>query len=255
VLAAPALELTMLREELRELRTAHDRLQRRVANLERGMGGAPADADARDMAPRSVPGGYVARAGAPAPEPKSRAGVVSAGAAAAPAAPAPEPKVAAPIKAAYPVALPTPDALVAQRSAMIGDKSRMAVTKKPLELTARGLYASMLLDDANNVVGAMVANLEAVVAGGAHLMLLPEHEIAEQIKARAPSEEVISAMTEILNVCTAAFNAVPENLHIRAVPLEQITAEQAAWLKNPGPRLDLVDGLGALAFVLKGEAS
>jgi hypothetical protein len=258
-LAAPALELTMLREELRELRVGHDRLQRRVAQLERGGGGVQEEAAVASLrGGRPVPATIETK---PKPvgatPPSAGATPPSAGAtpaAAAAAAPASEPKMPAGApKAAYALGLPTPDALVAQMSAMIGDKSRLAVTKKALDLTAGGLWASMLTDDAHNVVGAIVANLEAVVAQGAHLMLLPEHEIAEQIKTRKPSEEVTSAMAEILNVCAAAFNAVPENVHVRAAPLEAVTAEQAAWLKSPGPRLDLGDGQAVMAFVLRGE--
>jgi len=226
------------------------------------VGGAPADAP-----PPSVRGGRPAIA-APGAAPVAAEGKAKPVVAATPssgrlpeakaavAAPAPEAKApAAPLKAAYAIALPTSDALVAQMSAMIGEKSRMTVTKKPLDLTSKELWVSAVLDDANNVVGAMVANLEAVVAEGAHLMLLPEHEIAEQIKTRAPTDAVTEAMAEILNVCTAAFNAVPDNIHIRAVPLAPVTPELADWLKTPGPRLDLVDGMGALTFVLKGEGT
>jgi hypothetical protein len=261
-LAAPTLEITMLREELRELRTAHEKLQRRVAYLERnGGGGVAADDGARERDGRPAPSirGRAPNAvetKAKAASPTAGVGAAPAPAPAAPAAPASEAKLpAAPLKPAYAMKMPTPDALVAQMSAMIGEKSRLSPTKKPLDLTAKDLWVSLMIDDAKNVVGAMVANLEAVVSEGAHLMLLPEHEIAEQIKTRTPTEAVTSAMAEILNVCTSAFNAVPDNLHIRAVPLEPVTPEMAAWLKTPGPRLDLGDGQGALAFVLKGEGT
>ncbi len=230
-LAAPSLELTLMREEIRELRASQERLQRRVAHLEREPNGAPthAIADVREKAPAVA-------------ETKPRVA----------------PKAASPghRAPAFPVHLPTADALVAQMSAMTGEKSKLTVSKKPLDLGAKDLWTCLLTDDAKNVVGAIVANLEAVISQGAQLMLLPEHEVAEQIKTRSPNEAVTSAMSEILNVCIAAFNAVPENLHVRTLPIEPLPAEHAEWLTTPGPRLDLADTSGAaLAFVLKGEGT
>jgi len=63
-------------------------------------------------------------------------------------------------------------------------------------------------------------------------------------------------MSEIMNVSTAAFNAVPDNLHIRAKEIAQLDLATAEWLKTPGPRLDLAGGRGAaLSFVLRGEGT
>jgi hypothetical protein len=243
-LAGPSLEVHLLREEIRELRTAHEKLLRRVAHLERGGGGAPLHADGaeKEAATRT---------------PTAAEGKAKPAAAAPAAAAAPEPKVPPPpAKAAYAITLPTPDALEAQISAIIGSKSGLAVTKKPLDLTAKNLWVGMMMDDANNVVGAMVANVESVVLQGGLLMLLPEHEIAEQLKSGEPNEAVTSAMSEIMNVSTAAFNAVPDNLHIRAKEIAALDLATAEWLKTPGPRLDLAGGRGAaLTFVLRGEGT
>jgi hypothetical protein len=238
---ASSLELTLLREEMRELRAAYEKLQRRVAHLERSgvVGGTPAhevEHEVRSAPPRAAPaaGGRAARA-ARAEKP-------------APATPAPPP----PTKPVGGMALPTADALGAQLSAVIGQKSKLLLTKKPLDLSSKELWGTPMLDDSDVEVGSMICNLEAVVTQGALLMLLPESEIAEQIKNRQPSEEVASAMAEILNVATAAFNNIADNPHIRAGTFGPFSRDER--LKTLGPRIDLADGNGAqIAFVLRGE--
>lgn len=231
-LAASSLEIYMLRDDLRSLRAAHDKLVARVAELERGVI-------------------------APMPLPIASAPKVPSQHAPAPVAVVDEMDVSdvaddAPVEPT--LQLPALDALAAQVVAMTGERAAMTAAKKPLDLDSRELFVCWITDDADATVGAMIANLEAVVTKGAKLMLLPDHEIAAQLKSRVPTEEVTAAMGEIFNVIASAFNAMPESVHVRTQPIEALSAADHAWLRAPKSRVDLGDAQGCLmTFAIKPE--
>lgn len=228
-LIAKSLELAMLRTELKELRAAYERLQRRVGELERGIGAAaPRDPDVPPAAHAEPPQAPPAVEAAPSvPEP---------------AEPAHEPSLK----------LPPPDALATQIVALTGEKTTMTVAKKPLDLRQHGHLMCSVIDDGDAEVGAMVVNLEATVIKGGRLMLLPDDEIAERLESRSASEEIASAMGEILNVLTAAFNALPGCIHVRTRAIEPVDTTKHGWLTAPHSRLDLGDAQGCvMAFLVK----
>ncbi len=257
--------------ELLALRAAYERLVRRVSDLEKRVVVQEAELHRFGTAGATPAGVPVAQSvsampfaqSAIAPKAQSVAAVAGAEPTAASIAPAVAPAAAsiAPAVEAAPVAppaeaepaplkMPALEEFVERLKALVGDKIDASVCGQPLALSGSGLYASALVDDADGEVGVMVADLTAVVSLGANLMLLPQAEIDEQLRSKEPTEEVTSAMSEVFNTLSGAFNLVPGNAHVRTKALAPFAAADFDWLAASARRLDIVDNSGGrLTFV------
>lgn len=108
-------------------------------------------------------------------------------------------------------------------------------------------FACVCLDDQSLPVGAMIADLSATVSLGGQLMMLAEDELKEQTKSKAPSEDVVSALSEIFNNLTTTLNNIKANPHIRSTPAKPAAAVVAsntgAWIPRASHRVDLTGNL------------
>jgi Tfp pilus assembly protein FimV len=116
--------------------------------------------------------------------------------------------------------------------------------------TLQGVYASILVDDEGNKVGAMVADLRATVVIGAALMMLPQGEVQAQIKAGEPSDDVLECMSEVFNTLSGTINQIAGNLHVKTTPAKVCDAETLDWLSHPSSRLDLEETTGGRLVLL-----
>lgn len=120
-------------------------------------------------------------------------------------------------------------------------------------------FACVCMDDQGQAVMAMVADLPAAVSLGGQLMMLPEPALKDQVKDRAPSEDVVSAVSEIFNNLTTTINNVEGNPHIRSTPAKPaaavIASPQGLWIPKSTQRVDLsgdlLCGKGRLVLLWK----
>ncbi|HET9929857.1 MAG TPA: hypothetical protein VFQ35_04185 [Polyangiaceae bacterium] len=253
--------LAELRAELLILRASHQRLKERVVSLEARLAGG------------SVPAPRQPAPAAPGPDPVaaqfSSVGHPNAGKAAASSSPlAPEP---APLfSQAQPPASPTlatgqdPEPArpygevvaaagnqsVAGHQIATGDsneilnaikelcggdpgyvKSEEPLPDSALELAA--LYASLLVDDDGQALGAVLADIRATAGLGGKLAGLPPTVIEEQAKTGVLNEAVTSAMSEVCNTVSSVLSRVPRNGNLRSTPLESFPADRLRWVNNP----------------------
>ena len=254
--------------ELLALRAAYERLVRRVSDLEKRVvvqeaelhrfgAGGPSSSQVRSAPiPLSLPDASpsAGRVASQAPVAASQPASVVEASLGSPAASMPdaigEPAVTSGPLSPPPLKMPDLFEFVERLKALVGDKIDASVCGEPLALTVAELYASPLVDDADAVVGLLVADLTAVVSLGANLMLLPQAEIDEQLKLRVPTEEVTSAMSEVFNTLSGAFNLVEGNAHVRTRALAPFAPSDFAWLETLARRLDIVDNSGGrLTFI------
>lgn len=95
-----------------------------------------------------------------------------------------------------------------------------------------------LLDDAGEEVGAVVADLGAVVLLGGWLIMLPPGSMQEQVAEGSPSEQVREAYAEVVNVLRGEINNTRLNPHVVPGPLAPY-GDGPAWQAAPANRLDL----------------
>jgi hypothetical protein len=104
-------------------------------------------------------------------------------------------------------------------------------------------YACICLDDSGHPVGAMVADIGATVSLGGQLMMLPEASLTDQLRTKTPSEDVVSAMSEIFNNITTTLNHIEGNPHVRSTPAKPvaslIASSQGGWIPKASQRCDL----------------
>ena len=157
---------------------------------------------------------------------------------------------APPVHAPSPLKLPSVVAVGACLKTLIGKKINLrevrAGTFPPKG--KRPYWFSRLIDDDGNEVGALVADLLAAVALGGALMMIPPHELDAQRASQQPSEDVMSAMAEVMNNLSATINQVPEALHVRVRALEAMADGNLDWTKTAPQVMDLEldDGMGHL---------
>jgi hypothetical protein len=241
----PAVSATVaeLRAELCLVRAAYEGLRQRVAQLE-SRPPTPDWLSSRDLSAVALrtseaPRGTVPRTSvtAPAPtaaEPPGRLASLR------PAAP--------PTRSA--LKFPAADAVGSCLDTLIGKKVGVRQLKTAPFLPKKDgpCWFSRLVDDQDNEVGVIVADLLATVGLGGALMMIPAGELEAQRKAKTPSEDVLSAMAEVANNLSATINQQPDGLHVRVKPLEPMTPGGLDWLKTPAQKatLELANGLGHL---------
>jgi hypothetical protein len=110
--------------------------------------------------------------------------------------------------------------------------SEEPLPESALELAA--MYASLLVDDDGQAVGAILADIRATASLGGRLAGLPATVIDEQAKTGVLNESVTAAMSEVCNTLSAVVSRVPGNVNLRSTPLESFPAERLRWVASPG---------------------
>lgn len=266
-------QLADLRAEFVLLRAAHQRLRERVAQLEARLesaskGGLPAripflPARAEDRADpqgtAAVAAATPARVATPAsPESGQELTQPSSGVS------EPSPPVhpfrdvvsllggedGAPDKR---INLPEPVRVIAAIGELFGGDPNLTVsdTAMPdsvLELAA--LYAGRLVDDDGKDLGVLLAELKLVAQIGGKLMGLPATVIEEQARTGILNDQVLVAMSEVVNRLSTAVNEVRGNVHLRGTPVEAFPAEKLDWLVSARQQIALGrKGVGTLWLV------
>lgn len=105
-------------------------------------------------------------------------------------------------------------------------------------------YVSALIDDQNNVVGAMMGDLLSTVNLGGGLMMLPAGELKEQLQAMEANEETAAAYSEVFNTLSSLVNAIQGNTHVRTTYLEPLDLAKHPWIQDAVHRLEMEDSTG-----------
>lgn len=160
------------------------------------------------------------------------------------AAPTEEPEAAAESSAEPAAQIPSSADLSRILEGLLGAPVPLTEAE-PLAIDA-SCYGCMLLDDDDRIVGAFVADLRATVMLGGTLMMIPEGVLAESLEAGEPTEDMLEAMSEVLNVSSRAFNDVPGNPHVRTKVIAPIDLDAYPWLPNPVARTDHAEPNGGV---------
>ena len=243
-------EVSGLRREMTVLRALHDSLRDRVAALEaasrevvmRLSSPPPRRENFRRTNAGGSPPAYSAKAtGAHATGSRRMSGDGS-GNSAAEAQPsvapigtaAPKsaaPKSAAPIAeppdALAPPAAPKPDVLLPSLqevnsclSQLLGSDVKLVAAAPPVPDFAPGArFGNALIDDADEVVGMIVADARGAAELGGALLGLPESAIDEQASGSL-TEDTSGALAEICNNIAGVMNRNGSECHVRTIPLE-----------------------------------
>jgi hypothetical protein len=135
---------------------------------------------------------------------------------------------------------------------LLGDE--VEIRKGPLTVDYQkaldAFWISTLVDDKDNEIGAVLSSLEATVYLGGVLMMLPESELAAQIKRCEPSEDAIAAMAEVCNNLISTFNDVDGNPHVRSIYLVPHNLEEHEWLGSAVDVLQLDDNFGGKTLLI-----
>lgn len=109
-------------------------------------------------------------------------------------------------------------------------------------------WISLLIDDDGIEVGVIVADLQATIGLGGALMMIPPAELDAQRAAKTPSEDVLSAMSEVVNNLSATINQQPEGCHVRVKELEPMAPGSLHWTRiaSLASGLELAGNLGHL---------
>ncbi len=113
-----------------------------------------------------------------------------------------------------------------------------------------GWFMSPLVSPSGEVIGALVADLQATVRQGGGLIMLPESELDEMKAAGAASQDVLDAMGELFSVQSRYFNDIEGNPRVEVGAFGAVNLEEHPWLTNPAGRSDFVDSFGGRTVVL-----
>jgi hypothetical protein len=208
-----------------------------------------------DLPPTPHPGDPAATEGGPEPGPAEPG----------PAEPNVEEPAAQPeAAAALPITvLPEPEDLEELLQMLLGEEIEVSKEDEgagpSLERAAvtRNLYLSKLIDDDGATVGALVADIPAVVYLGGTMLMVPEASQETMIKTKKVEEEVIDALAEVFNSMCSLINKIEANAHVRSTPASSFrdAEEEDPWLAQPGARTDLIlgDSRGRLIMLLRPE--
>lgn len=144
--------------------------------------------------------------------------------------PAPEAKLQFPDAAAWSEGL---EALLGEKLGMTEEASR-----PPFD---DSYWLCVLVDDAGEKIGAVLADRVAVVNQGGTLMMLGDEVTSEQLEAGEPTEDVLEAASEVFNVQTRCFNEIAGNPHVKTKGIERFDPSTHGWLADAPGRTDLVD--------------
>jgi hypothetical protein len=148
--------------------------------------------------------------------------------------------------------LPSVAAINESLHALIGDQASVR-EKRPVAFVPSKLgpcWVSRLIDDEGHDVGAIVADRTAAIALGGALMLLPENEIEAQRALATPSDDILSAMSEVANnLCETINQRAGGGLQVRVKPIEPLTPGSLDWAERAADRglaCELQDSAGQL---------
>lgn len=111
-------------------------------------------------------------------------------------------------------------------------------------------YASTLLDDNDEVIGAMITDLKATIYLGGGLLMMPDDILREQIKEGKPEEDVLESMSEVFNTLSSLINDIPNNPHIKVTPAKLLDASEYSWMESPLNRFDAQEEHGGIFTML-----
>jgi len=147
--------------------------------------------------------------------------------------------------------LPSVAAINESLHALIGDQASVR-DKQPVSFapdTLGACWVSVLIDDEGQDVGAIVADRAAAIALGGALMALPPHELEAQRALAAPSEDIVSAMSEVANNLCETINQQPGGLQVRVKPIAELLPGALDWAADVVDRAlecELEDSAGRL---------
>jgi hypothetical protein len=119
-----------------------------------------------------------------------------------------------------------------------------------------GCYITFLQGKDKTVEGAIITDLPATLYIGGKLILLPDAGLKDQALKGEADEQIIEAVTEVVNNMRTLFNNIKLNPHVAptATFAYQVpTADDyVGWILDPGERVDLVGetGFGAATMTL-----
>ena len=232
-----------LRADLLVLRASHERLRERVQRLEANWNAAGRGRQVLSIPPTPS---FAAATGSDLPRPATFAANAQRQTATAT-------RVSGePALAASGVRLPSVAALNESLHALIGDQASVR-EKRPVVFAPSKLgpcWVSRLIDDEGHDVGALVADRAAAIALGGALMLLPESEIEAQRALPTPSEDILSAMSEVANnLCETINQQAGGGLQVRVKPIEPLSPGLLDWAERAADRglcCELQDSAGLL---------
>ena len=218
-------EVAELRAELLVLRASHERLRERVQRLEAQWSAAGRARDVLSVPP--TPSFVMPKASDRAPGgARSRP----------PAAIRPTATRVSGEPSLAPTGLRLPSVATINESlhALIGDQASVR-EKRPVLFSPDTLgpcWVSRLIDDEGHDVGAIVADRAAAIALGGALMALPEHEIEAQRALATPSDDIVSAMSEVANNLCETINQHAGGLQVRVKPIEPLAPGSLDWAEK-----------------------
>ncbi|HEX2674017.1 MAG TPA: hypothetical protein VHM25_24240 [Polyangiaceae bacterium] len=235
-------EVAELRAELLVLRASHERLRERVQRLEAQWNAA----GRREVLSIPPTPSFAMATGSEVPQPATFAAVAQPSAATATRVSG-EPSLAV-----SGLRLPSVAAINESLHALIGDQASVR-EKRPVVFVPSKLgpcWVSRLIDDEGHDVGAIVADRAAAIALGGALMLLPESELDAQRALATPSDDILSAMSEVANhLCETVNQRAGGSLQVRVKPIEPLTPGSLEWAERAADRglaCELQDSAGQL---------
>ncbi|MEP7049747.1 MAG: hypothetical protein ABJB12_05310 [Pseudomonadota bacterium] len=232
-------DVVELRAEVLVLRASHERLRERVQRLESQLGRS---GDVLSLSP--TPAVVMSRPPEAPRAPESFASTLMQGQAPARSDAPPQPSRA---PAGAGMRLPTAAALNDALHSLIGESAAVS-EKRPAHFDPSALGAcwlSRLIDDSGLEVGVILADQSATATLGGALMALGAHEIDAQRSDERPSQDVIGAMTEVLNQLCETINAEPGSAQVRVKPIEELAPGQLDWTASASNALELELAHGA----------
>ena len=124
-----------------------------------------------------------------------------------------------------PLTSPDADSLNSLLEMLLGESADVDCREggDPVDSLAKP-YGSLLLDDNDEVVGVILADLTAAVSLGGQLMMLPVGGLEDQIEENDPTNLVIDAVSEVFNNVTVTMNTIEGNPHVRSRPAKEVQA-------------------------------
>lgn len=146
--------------------------------------------------------------------------------------------------------LPKASELVRCIEQLVGSQTTAHESQERLESAiGEKLYVSLLMDDDERFVGAIVMDIVATVYLGGTLLMLPEAELAKQVSMGQPSEDSVAASSEVCNALSGSVNNVADNVPVRTQYLEPLKIADLPWLKKPRVQMTLQDSFGGRIFI------
>jgi len=217
-------EVADLRAELLVLRASHERLRERVQRLESQFSSGTRGRDVLSVPP--TPSFVMPPKGSDLPQAS-----VARTPAVLPSEPAGKRVSGKPSVAPSGLQLPSVAAINESLHALIGDQASVR-DKQPVSFEPAALgacWVSVLIDDEGHDVGAIVADRAAAIALGGALMTLPESEMQAQRALATPSEDIVSAMSEVANNLCETINQQPGGLQVRVKPIAPLLPGALDW--------------------------